>query len=203
LPLVPAVADVPLLPLDPDDPLDADVPLLPDTPLEPLVPLDPEDPELPDEPKIQIWDISLESINSGELKKMAPVLQQAGVTGIDYSQLRDDMESPEWKKIEDLYRGMRHLEAARHNEEATIRQWRESVTAALGVVTSRTIRNLSVSGMRTEKSFAGDVKKRINRMKKIRCGEITEDIEVCKRHYAWLKALEREIIENGVPSWLQ
>ena len=160
-------------------------------------------PELPDEPKIQIWDISLESINSGELKKMAPVLQQAGVTGIDYSQLRDDMESPEWKKIEDLYRGMRHLEAARHNEEATIRQWRESVTAALGVVTSRTIRNLSVSGMRTEKSFAGDVKKRINRMKKIRCGEITEDIEVCKRHYAWLKALEREIIENGVPSWLQ
>lgn len=160
-------------------------------------------PPLPEEPAIQIWDVSLESINSGDLKKMAPALQEIGVTGIDYSLLSEDMSNPEWKKIEAMYRTMRHIEAARHNEESTIRQWRDAVKGALSAATSRALGKMYSSESRREKSSAGDVKHRINRMKKIIHGEITEDVEVCKRHYRWLQQLEREIIENGVPSWLQ
>jgi hypothetical protein len=160
-------------------------------------------PELPDEPSVQLWNVSLESIDSGELEKMREVAIALNISGIDYASLDADYSNSEWGKIESLWKGMRSREAERHNEGATIKQWRESVNQALSVVASRVIKVATGKGLRIEKSFAGDIKKRINRMKKIRCGELTEDLDVCKMHYKFLKDLESEIITNGVPSWLQ
>jgi superfamily II DNA or RNA helicase len=162
-----------------------------------------EMPELPEEPTIQLLNVYLESIDSGELKKMKAVAIEANVTGIDYQSLDADFSNPEWKKIEGLWRGMRAREAQAHNEQATIKQWREAVNGAVSAVTGRVVRSATGNGMRFEKSFPGDVKKRINRMKKLRCGELTEDVDVCKAHYKFIKDLEVEIIASGVPSWLQ
>ena len=160
--------------------------------------------ELPEEPSIQLWDVRLESIDSGDRLRMKEVAKEAGITGIDYASLNENMDNPEWLKIDSLWKGMRHREAQKFNSEAVIRQWRESVSDATSVVAGLVIRTITKSGVRLEKNFVGDIKKRINRMKKIRCGEISEDIEVCKRHYQWLKELESEIITSGsAPQWLQ
>lgn len=160
-------------------------------------------PELPDEPTIQLWDVSLESIDSGELKKMAMVAKEAGVYNIDYDALDEDMGNGEWEKIERLYRGMRHREAERHNDQAIIMQWQDSVKSAMTTVTGRIIRMMTSDGSRFEKSLSGDIKKRINRKKKMACGSITQDIDVCKQHYTWIKNLEVELIDGGIPSWLR
>ncbi len=162
-------------------------------------------PELPEEPSIQIWNMELDHIDSGDLgvKRMAKVAMDVGVTGIDYSSL-DDLDSPEWDKIINMYKSMRAKEADQIGEKERIMQWQDSVKQALRVVTGRVIRLAKSDGrnQRDEKSYAGDVKKRINGEKKRACGSITEDEDVCKSHYKWLKELESELISKGVPSWL-
>jgi len=164
---------------------------------------EPDEPmPIPDEPMIQIWDISLESINSGDLKKMAEVAKIADVRGIDYASLTDDMTGPEWAKIETIYRGMRTREAEQHNEQATIAQWREAINGATSSLTSQIINLMFTDGVRPERSVAGDVKKRINKKKKGYCGEITNDIDVCKKHYFWLADLQAELTGKRIPSWL-
>ena len=55
---------------------------------------------------------------------------------------------------------------------------------------------------RFNKGLVGDIKKRINGRKKRDLGAITEDVEVCKRHYQWIKNLETQLINEGIPSWL-
>ena len=159
--------------------------------------------ELPEEPTIQLWNVELESINSGDLEMMRDVAKASAVTGIDYAALDNDSSHPEWAKIESMYRGMRAREAERHNEQSTIAQYSASVGEALSSVAQRIIRLHSQNGARIEKSLPGDIKKRINRMKKIRLGELTKDLDQCKKHYKFLKELEVEINANGIPSWLQ
>ena len=77
-----------------------------------------------------------------------------------------------------------------------------AVNKALSVVASLVIRLTSTPGSRREKSIAGDIKKRINSRKKLECGKVTEDVETLNRHYSWLKRLETELVEGGVPQWL-
>jgi hypothetical protein len=159
--------------------------------------------ELPEEPTIQLWNVALESINSGDLEMMRDVAKATAVNGIDYDALEKDSNHPEWAKIESMYRGMRSREAERHNEQATIAQWNSAVNSALSTVAQKVIRLYSSNGARIEKSLPGDIKRRINRMKKIRLGELTKNLEQCKKHYKFLKELEVEINTNGIPSWLQ
>jgi hypothetical protein len=151
---------------------------------------------------IQLFNLSLVSIDSGDLEFMAKVARELNVTGINYEDL-EKKESLEWKKIENMYRTMRMREAERHNEQAIIGQWAESVEGALAVVTSRVIEKLTKEGARVEKTLRGDIRKRINTRKKQLCGAISKDTEICKKHYQFLKNLEVELIEKGVPAWLQ
>jgi hypothetical protein len=159
--------------------------------------------ELPEEPTIQLWNVALESINSGDLEMMRDVAKATAINGIDYEALEKDSNHPEWAKIESMYRGMRSREAERHNEQATIAQWNSAVNSALSTVAQKVIRLYSSNGARIEKSLPGDIKRRINRMKKIRLGELTKNLEQCKKHYKFLKELEVEINTNGIPAWLQ
>jgi ERCC4-related helicase len=159
--------------------------------------------ELPDQPFIQIWNVKLESIDSGSLKEMLEVAIEANIVGIDYFALSNDASSPEWEKIEDLCRKRRAREADKFNEESVTRQWRSAVDEACSTVSSKVIRILTSTGIRFEKSALGDIKKRINRMKKMQCGEISNDVSLCKSHYKWLKELDINITTYGVPQWLK
>ncbi len=163
----------------------------------------PDIPELPEEPAIQIWDMELESIDSGDpgVQRMAEVMRECGITGIDYSEL-DDLEHPEWNKVTQKYLEMRKRDAREHDEKAIIGQWRDSVKNAVSVVTGRAMRMMTADGVRPQKGLAGDIKTRINTEKKKCCGAITEDIGVCKKHYTWVKNVERNLIERGLPQWL-
>jgi superfamily II DNA or RNA helicase len=160
--------------------------------------------ELPDEPYIQILNLELLSIDSGDrgVQRFLKVIETASVGGIDYKILKADLGHPEWEKIIDLYRKMRQHEADEFNQESRVTQWQEAVHAAVTAVTGRVIRMMVRNGVNIERSLAGDIKKRINTAKKRLFGEVRPDIEICRQHYHWLKQLEQEIIATGLPSWL-
>lgn len=158
---------------------------------------------LPDEPTIHIQNMEIITVDSGGVRDMAKIIARSPHFPT-YSEA--DLSNPESGITQfalELYRNMRAEEARQHDEKSVVLQWRESVKNALSVVTGRVISAMKKSGdFRVEKSLAGDIKKRINGRKKVVLGEITEDVEVCRRHYQWVKALESEVIDRGVPSWL-
>ena len=160
-----------------------------------------EVPDLPDEPQVFLMDVELEKIDSGDLEEMAIVCKSVGVGGIDYESLKDGNAS-DWEKIESLFRQRQRMKAEQFNEISAIKQTRESVSSAVRVVAGQVVKLLTKSGARVEKTLVGDICKRINRQKKIDCGEMTEDIQVCRAHYAYVKRLQSQIKEMGVPKWL-
>jgi hypothetical protein len=56
---------------------------------------------------------------------------------------------------------------------------------------------------RMDRSLIGDIRKRINTRKKRAIGAVDKDVQLLKTHYQFLKNLEAELIESGVPEWLQ
>jgi hypothetical protein len=164
---------------------------------------DGEPPPLPEEPHIQIFNMELIDVDSGSpsVQRFARVMEEGHYTGIDYGAL-DDKSHPEWQKIIRRYKDMRDIEAAPFKRESEIKQWQEAVEGALSSIAGRVVRRIMSSGARPEKSLAGDIKRRINTAKKARFGPVGPDIEICRNHWKWLKELETEILENGVPQWL-
>jgi superfamily II DNA or RNA helicase len=164
-----------------------------------------EPPPLPSEPAIKIWDIRLESIDSGDVgvQRLVPVLQQLNVTGIDFGVLSKTRTHPEWEKIISLYRTMRDREAAQFNETSVINQWKDQTKAALSTVTGRVARLLTAKGQRFQKSMPADISKRINSRKKLDLGEVSKTVDSYAAHYQWLVRLEKELIAaKEVPTWL-
>lgn len=172
---------------------------------EPSEPREPNDdvPELPDQPNILIANLELVRIDSGDagVQRMARVLESANVTGIDYNRLQN-LDDPEWQKIIDIYRNFRRKEASELDERSSIAQWRNAVDNAVSVVAGLVIKTMMRSGTRIDRSLIGDIKKRINFRKKEACGEIANDIALCRNHWNWIKQLERNIRSNGLPLWL-
>ncbi len=162
-------------------------------------------PPIPDEPNIVILNLELDGIDSGdpEVNLYRTVLLETGKSPFSVDQLLDETD-PCQEVILAAFKAMRRKEAEEHNEPARIEQWKEAVKSALRTATGLAIRIL-YGVRRVESSIAGDVKKRINRRKKyeLHC-EITNNIDVCKRHYQWLQKLDKQIREDGeVPGWLQ
>lgn len=158
--------------------------------------------ELPEEPNIQILNLELEGIDSGspEILRMKDVLVK--LVG-EYT--KDDIEDPE-SSIHGAamkeFRNMRQAECDAHNEQAIVAQWGDAVNSALTVVTSLVVRKITAEGARADKTLAGDIKKRINRQKKMQLGAVAKDIEVCRTHYQWIKTLEQTVLGGGMPTWL-
>lgn len=164
-----------------------------------------EVPELPDEPTIQIWHMELESIDSGDpgVLRMAKIMKEDGYS-LDWGSMESDPEHGGWDDVKRKFYMFRKMEAQEMDERSQIMQWKDSVNAAARVVTGRVVELTNKSGVRSPNTLAGDIKKRINRMKKNRCGAITEDIDVCRKHYTWLKELETQLMETKVvPEWLR
>jgi superfamily II DNA or RNA helicase len=156
---------------------------------------------LPEEPAIILANVELEKIDSGspEIVRMKKALAYAeGVKPDD-----EWMSAP---TVEDravsIYKNMRHKEAAEFNEMSALAQWNDAVNGALTAVTGRALRAL-YGDARRDKGAAGDMKKRINGIKLKQIGKMDKsDVEIAKKHYAWLQRLDAIIIESGVPSWL-
>lgn len=158
--------------------------------------------ELPEEPAILIHNMELDHIDSGdpEVVRMKKVL--AGmVNGVSLDDLNNP-DHPIHAAALAEYRRMRHAEAEQIDEESTIRQWQESVRGAASAVTGLAIRKIYPE-QRIERTVAGDIKKRINTRKMRALGRIDKDVEICRKHYLWLKGLEQQLVKGDVPSWLR
>jgi superfamily II DNA or RNA helicase len=165
-----------------------------------------EIPELPDEPTIQIFDMRLQNIDSGDpgVQLMGRVMQENGIISdnMNFAEMAENPNHPGWNDVITFYKTMRHKETEPLREPAMIAQWQEQIKNAVSAVTGRAINAMKSEGMRIEKTLIGDIKKRINGRKKRDCGAITENIDVLRTHYTWVKNLERAIISTGVPEWL-
>lgn len=94
------------------------------------------------------------------------------------------------------------------NQTAIHAQKTEQIEAASSKIAGLIMRRMTESGMRVERTLAGDLKKRINSRKKRDLGGVKEADEAgLDAHWEWLKKLERTILLehglNGVPQWLR
>jgi hypothetical protein len=152
-------------------------------------------PELPDEPEIDIYDVTCIQINTGEVARMAEAVLTASPTPLSEQELAERAIA--------IYRQMKREEAEQFNDRSTVEQWKRAVEQALSYVARRVIRKmLPDESSRVDKSLMGDIRKRINSRKKRELGAVDKDVQLLKRHYAWLKRLESELIEGGIPQWL-
>lgn len=152
-------------------------------------------PELPEEPEIDIYDVTCIQINTGEVERMEEAISQT--TGLS-------LEDPNVKQAAiDYYLDMRRKEAEHFNDRSTVEQWKAAVEQALSYVSRRVIKEMMPGASRVDRSLSGDIRKRINTRKKRALGPVDKDVALLKRHYNWLKQLEAELIEGGIPQWLQ
>lgn len=152
-------------------------------------------PELPDEPSIQIINCECTEINTGEVQQMAQALHEVSGVSLDDPALQD--------KALELYLKHRRQAAEATNDRSRIEQWKEAVAGALSLVARRAALMMTAPGVRIDKGLIGDIKKRINSRKKRYLGAVDTDTDLLSKHYNWLKSLERELINEGLPSWLQ
>jgi superfamily II DNA or RNA helicase len=171
---------------------------------------DPEWPkELPENPEIHISNIELLNIDSGMdgVRHMAKVMEALSPKALDFDALRHDKDHSDWSKVIDTYRQMRKIEAEEHDERAIIEQWREKVKFAMIDLTTVALLTLKKQGVEVNShnrmTLRGVIKKRINERKKQFLGEVSNDLELLKKHYGWCKSLDRDLRERqSVPSWL-
>lgn len=153
---------------------------------------------IPDVSSIQIHDIECIEINTGEIEIMGKAADREGL-------FRELSEEERYQQLVSAYKRMKTEQNERFNARDQVELWSNSVQQALGVVARRVIRMMvkDPAVTRTDKSLAGDIRKRINGRKKYALGSVERDVEQLKRHYSWLKQLETELVEGGIPSWLQ
>lgn len=165
-------------------------------------------PDIPDEPTIRIFDMECIRIDEGEINRFGKEMLRAG--GTSETEVADVFDNPNhpnyarWMRIaENGYREMRSRAAEQFNVMAETKQWEEAVNSLVSTLTGQIVKIVSATGMRVEKSFIGDIKKRINTQKSRSIGPIERDIVVLKKHWNWLKGLESDLRKGGMPAWLQ
>lgn len=152
-------------------------------------------PELPEEPSIRIINCECIQINTGEVQRMALALSE--VSGVP-------LDSPDLQgKALELYKRMKREEAEQFNDRSVVEQWSEAVSNALSGVSRRAVQAMLTPGVRMDKGLMGDVKRRVNSRKKRALGAVDKDVANLRRHYNWLKDLESQLIDGGLPPWLQ
>jgi len=161
------------------------------------------DDDLPDEPLVVIADCELKHIDKGEpeVKQWAEHLVSAADGRIDRSVL-DDPNHWLWDAAVRLRREELQQRARGLDLMSTLQQLRETVSKAVGTVALRAVH--SSSSGRFEKSLLGDMMKRIYVEMKRRHGSAVDkaDETGLRQRYSWLKELERQIKDKGIPLWL-
>ncbi len=152
-------------------------------------------PELPDSPPIEIVNCECTHIDTGEVQHMANALSQVSGVSLDDPHLQE--------KALELYLKHRKQASQVVNERSKIEQWKETLANALSLVARKAALKMTAEGARMDKNLIGDVKKRINSRKKAYLGAVDADVDLLSKHYNWLLNLEKQIISEGNPSWLQ
>jgi superfamily II DNA or RNA helicase len=167
-------------------------------------PIDDDWYELPDEPEIRIYALECVKIDSGD--ETVKMMIEAAIASDRVPFTEKDFEDPNGQAAQymiNLVSEMRKREAEALDEKSIILQWKNAVDQAVSVLSGNVIRMMTKKGMRIEKSMVGDIRRRINGMKKRQFGAVDNDIDTLKRHYDWLKSVEMQILKTGdFPSWL-
>jgi hypothetical protein len=101
-----------------------------------------------------------------------------------------------------MYLKMKSQELEKFNDKATVKQWKEKVDSALGLVTSRARKTIYGDRGTLTSSMAGEIKRKINTRKKRELGGVDQDVTLLKEHYQWIRSLEASLIGGDVPKWL-
>jgi hypothetical protein len=160
--------------------------------------------ELPDEPEIRIHALECYQIDSGD--ETVQMMIDWAIRDPKVIYTADDFKDPGGEATHymiECVKQMRRQEANALDEKSIVMQWSSSVESAVSVIAGNVIRLITKKGVRIERSMAGDIRKRINGMKKRQCGPVEKDVDVLKSHYQWLKSIEAEMKRTGeIPSWL-
>ena len=99
---------------------------------------------------------------------------------------------------------MRAREASAFNEKAKIAQLRDDVEGAVSGVAGLAMKLCGARKNPFARQLAGKTKYEINKRKIKLFGSIKgiNDETVLRKHYGWVKQLERDILTSGVPEWL-
>jgi hypothetical protein len=82
-------------------------------------------------------------------------------------------------------------------------QKRDDIDRALRKVVGLIISKVHAKGVRVEKTFPGDLKKRINGEKKKELGPVEScSIDQLDKHWIWIKHLEAKVLSGKFPSWI-
>ena len=163
--------------------------------------------ELPDEPMIMIAECELQHIDKGdpEVRSCAEALTSAEAFRIGGKPDRSWINDPDheiWQAAIELRRKELRDRASNVEGMAVMAQLRATLDTAVGSVAARAAR--IGSGARFERSLIGDMKKRINTEMRKRWGARKNfDESELRERYRWVKALERTLISEGLPTWLQ
>jgi len=163
---------------------------------------------LPEEPTIRIYDLECIRVDEGEVRRFAEAAGLSmGVSTNDLMSVLEDATHPHHDRLmrmaEQRYREMRSAEVEAFNLDSAIMQMRENVNNATSRITRLVICLMTTPGTRHEQSLAGDIIKRINQRKAQELGKINGDLDHLKRHYQWIRTLEKIIAKEGIPQWLQ
>jgi hypothetical protein len=159
--------------------------------------------DLPDEPAVQLANVELLNIDSGDYSVQSTGRTMAALwpRDFDYSELSRDQNHPKWEQVIAFHCTMKTVQAREFNDKAILGQWSEAVETAVGQCTRRIIRLMVQQDLPIEQTLRGSIRRAINYRKKLFLGEKQKDLEVLKQHYNWCKALERDIKEKGIPAW--
>ncbi len=161
--------------------------------------------EAPDELRVEVVDVSLVDIKTDPL--YAPAIlaaaQKVQETKPEYTD--DQVQQIAARAAESAVLEHIRKRDESFNQTAIIAQAKERVDAFVSKLSGLAIKSLVASGFRPEKSLVGDLRRRINGKKKALFGAVdsSADIDRLNEQYKWLKALEREMLTEGVPTWLR
>jgi len=186
------------------DAMDAAPPTKTDTPREDTDDFPPEPPENP----VHIEDINFIGVDSGHAGVQAFVrLMQRDQPGkYNLEEMNKNQADARWLEILDGYKTMRRVEAEQQNDSAVLAQWTDAVNTLHSQVAGMVLKLRRREGLMIDKVVVATIKHRINDRKQRAHGEFNKNnrhIETAKAHYTWLKSLDQELRQRGIPPWLK
>jgi superfamily II DNA or RNA helicase len=163
---------------------------------------------LPEEPVLRLYDIELDHIDSGhpDVQPVKDMLTNPTSPFVQYP--REALLDPSHQVHSDavaFYKNMRKREAEQHDLRGQETLMRKHVSEALAALAGLVLKKQRSGGVTIEKSAPGDIKTRINKRKAKALGRVddADGVSGLKAHYHWLRELEQEILDRGLPSWLK
>jgi superfamily II DNA or RNA helicase len=158
---------------------------------------------LPDTITVGILDVTLLDIRTDPMYQgvLALTEAQARKSGLTDEQAKAFVESAAEHAVREYMR----QRDERFNASAIEAQTRDKLRTAVNKVAGLIVRRMTDrTGMRLDRSFIGDIVKRINSQKKRALGAVeAAGVDELQRHYHWIKQLEAQVLSGGAPEWLR